>query len=286
MSGVVTLLAELPGASVEIGGLPVWVAVAYYGLLLLVYGGWVMFPGVMRGFLRRMAVWGGSTGSPRTEADSPRTSNKTRGLAVWMLVPAAFVASFAWSQAVMGDNRLGDDRMHVVFFDVGQGDAVFIETPSGRQVVVDGGARPLLMARLLGERMRFNDRNIDVVAASHPNSDHISGLLQVLERYDIGAVLERRIEYESATYEAWARAVDEEQKEGARMIEASAGQVIMLDSDVRLEAHGPPRELLRGTGSDADNASLVLRLTYGEVSFPAHRETYSRQASGQCWQAA
>ena len=61
--------------------------------------------------------------------------------------------------------------------------------------------------------------------------------------------------------------MDEEQTQGARMIEASVGQVIMLDSDVRLEVLGPPRELLRGTGSDADNASLVLRLIYGEVSF-------------------
>ena len=134
-------------------------------------------------------------------------------------------------------------------------------------MVVDGGERPLLMARLLGEHMRFNDRSIDIVAASHPNSDHIGGLLQVLERYDVGAVLERRIEYESATYEAWARAVDEEQTQGARVIEAGAGLAIMLDNDVRLEVLGPPRELLRGTGSDADNASLVLRLTYGEVSF-------------------
>ena len=64
-------------------------------------------------------------------------------------------------------------------------------------MVVDGGSDPLLMTRLLGERMRFNDRHIDIVAATHPNSDHIGGLAQVLERYDVGAVLERRIEYES-----------------------------------------------------------------------------------------
>ena len=48
-------------------------------------------------------------------------------------------------------------------------------------MVVDGGSDPLLMTRLLGERMRFNDRHIDIVAATHPNSDHIGGLAQVLE---------------------------------------------------------------------------------------------------------
>ena len=259
LTGVVALLAEVPGASIDLGGIAGAAVVGYYGALVLAY-----FAMRARGltWMGRTMELRGSTGSPRTESMS-----RSGQIAMWLLVPAAFAASFAWSQAVMGDNHLGDERLHVVFFDVGQGDAVFIETPSGRQVVVDGGAHPLLMARLLGERMRFNDRHIDIVAASHPNSDHIGGLLQVLERYDVGAVLERRIEYESATYEAWGRAVDEEQTQGARMIEAGAGLAIMLDNDVRLEVLGPPRELLRGTGSDADNASLVLRLTYGEVSF-------------------
>ena len=257
LTGVVALLAEAPGASIDIGGIAGAAVAGYYGALVLAYGAASGRSGAMRGILRRI-------GNARGSAGAPRAGNRFRNgrIAMWLLVPAAFAASFAWSQALSRD-----DHLRVVFFDVGQGDAVFIETPSGRQVVVDGGEHPLLMARLLGERMRFSDRHIDIVAASHPNSDHIGGLLQVLERYDVGAVLERRIEYESATYEAWTRAVDEEQTQGARMIEASAGRVIMLDNDVRLEALGPPRVLLRGTGSDADNASIVLRLVYGEVSF-------------------
>ena len=133
-------------------------------------------------------------------------------------------------------------------------------------MVVDGGAGALALTRLLGERIRFYDRHIDIVAVTHPHDDHVGGLAQVLERYDVGAVLERRIEYESAAYEAWARAVDAEVANGARVIEARVGQVIALDDDVRIEVLGPPRELLRGTDSDVDNASLVLRLVYGDVS--------------------
>ena len=261
LSSVVTLLAGLPGASVEIGGPPMPIIVAYYGLLLLVYGGWKMFPSAALGFFRRMAVRSGSTRSPRTAVDSPRTGNRAREAAMWLLLPAAFAASLAWSQALTRD-----DRLHVAFFDVGQGDAIFIETPRGRQMIVDGGAGALTLTRLLGERMRFYDRHIDVVAATHPHDDHVGGLAQVLERYDVGAVLERRVEYESGSYEAWARAVDAEAANGARVIEASAGQVITLDDDVMIEVLGPPRELPRGTESDVDNASLALRLVYGEVS--------------------
>ena len=263
LSGVVTLFAGLPGASVEIGVVGLPVVIAFYGVLILAYGAKVMFPGTVRGFLRRMAARRSPTSSPRRVGSlqqAAKTSPFGR-IAIWLLVPAAFVASLVWSQVITNDNRL-----HVMFFDVGQGDAIFIETPGGRQVVVDGGSDPLLMTRLLGERMRFNDRHIDIVAATHPNSDHIGGLAQVLERYDVGAVLDRRIEYESGAYEAWERLVDAEEAKGARVIEASAGQVIALDAVVRIEVLGPPPILLGGTESDADNASLVLRLVYREVS--------------------
>ena len=288
LSGVVGLMAELPGASIDIGGLPAWGVLAYYGLLLLVYGARTMFPSAARDLtsmdrLGKMVGLRDSTGSqptnsrpypnlspPRRKEPNLRDSKGTQRtgmssrlgrIAIWLLVPAAFAASLAWSQSLTGDGRL-----HVTFFDVGQGDAIFIETPRGRQMVIDGGASPLLMTRLLGERMRFYDRRIDIVVATHPHDDHIGGLAQVLERYDADMVLERRIEYESATYEAWARAVREEEAQGARVLEARAGQVIALDEDVSLEVLGPPITLPSGTESDADNASLVLRLVYGKVS--------------------
>ena len=276
LSGAVTLLARLPGASIDIGSIAGAAVVGYYSVLLLAYGVRVMFPGAVGVLLRRIATMYGST-DPQKGSILPRTESVSRSgrIAMWLLVPAAFVASLAWSQALTND-----DRLHVMFFDVGQGDAIFIETPGGRQVVVDGGSDPLLMTRLLGERMRFNDWHIDIVAATHPNSDHIGGLAQVLERFDVGAVLERRIEYESAAYQAWSRAVNAEMAQGARVIDASAGQVIALDADVRIEVLGPPPILLGGTESDADNASLVLRLVYGEVSILLTGDIFSEAERG------
>ena len=261
LSGVVTLLAGLPGAAVDVGRLPVWAVVAYYGALVVAYlaRGLTGMDGpstMLRAGMDRVIGLGGSTGSPRTKG-----SLRMKNLAMWLLVPAAFAASLAWSQAV-----IGDDRLRVAFFDVGQGDAIFIETPGGKQVVVDGGADPLLLTRLLGERMRFYDRRIDIVAATHPHGDHIGGLAQVLERYDVGAALERRVPYESAAYMAWARAVDAERADGATVIRARAGQVITLEDGIRLEVLGPPDALSGGAESDINNASLVLRLVYGDVS--------------------
>ena len=94
---------------------------------------------------------------------------------------------------------------------------------AGRQVVMDGGAHPLLMTRLLSERMRFYDRRIDIVAATHPHDDHIGGLLQVLERYDVGAVLQRRIEHTKARRIRHGRAPwTLRRADGAKVIQAIA----------------------------------------------------------------
>ena len=257
LSGVVTLLARLPGAAVDIGSLPAWAVVAYYGILLLAY--------FTAPRLRNLLSIHRQKSPARGEPVEPRRilsiDVNSRGIAMWLLVPTAFLASLAWSQALTQD-----DRLHVAFLDVGQGDAIFIETPSGKQIVVDGGAHPLLMTRLLSERMRFYDRRIDIVAATHPHDDHIDGLLQVLERYDVGAVLERRVQHDSAPYQAWTRAVDAERAQGAKVIEARAGQVITLDDGIRLEVLWPPDTLPSGADSDINNASLVLRLVYGDVS--------------------
>ncbi len=260
---VITLMAKLPGVSVDIGNIPVWAIVAYYCALVLAYGSKALSVEKIRGLLRRHAR-GNRRGYESSPRAAPRAEGgfRARGIVMWLLVPAVFAVSLAWSQTLVRD-----DRLRVVFFDVGQGDAVFIETPGGKQVVVDGGADPRPMMRLLGERMQFNDRKLDIVAATHPHSDHVGGLAEVLKRYEVSAVLERRIEeYESAPYEEWARAVNAEEELGAIALEASAGMIIALDGGARIEVLGPPRTLLSGTESDADNASLVLRLIYGDVS--------------------
>ncbi|MYC07690.1 MAG: ComEC/Rec2 family competence protein [Chloroflexi bacterium] len=294
LSGVVTMLSGLPGVSVEIGNVPAWAVAVYYGALALAYGVFAMFPWQARSLWQRMngvqttggndaaasengnrdaaARTTGEHGSAKeavsqdesSGVSSPRAGGSARKfahIAVWLLVPAAFVASLAWSQALSRD-----DLLRVAFLDVGQGDAIFIETPRGRQVLVDGGTDGLVLARLLGERMRFNDKHLDMVVATHPHTDHIGGLTLALERYDVGAILERRIEYESAAYEAWSRAVSDEQSQGATVVQARAGQVIALDENTRLEVIWPMDELLHGTTSDADNASVALRLVHGDVS--------------------
>ncbi|MCB0084408.1 MAG: ComEC/Rec2 family competence protein, partial [Caldilineaceae bacterium] len=72
-----------------------------------------------------------------------------------------------------------DGRLHVYFLDIGQGDGIFIQTPSGRQVLIDGGASPQTLMSELGAVMPFWDRAIDLLVLTHPDGDHMNAQIEV-----------------------------------------------------------------------------------------------------------
>ena len=155
-------------------------------------------------------------------------------------------------------------RARVVFIDVGQGDAIFISTPGGQQVLIDGGPGPLDTVRFLGRVMPFRDRTIEMVVLTHAHNDHVNGLIEVLDRYEVEQIVQRQVEYVSTPYETWP---SRSRTGGTRVTEALAGQVIPLGDGAYLEVVSPADRLLRGTPSDVNNASVAMRLVYGEVSF-------------------
>ena len=147
---------------------------------------------------------------------------------------------------------------------MGQGDSALITTPSGKQVLVDGGPDPDLAAQRLGASIPFWDRSIDVAVLTHAHADHVTGMVEALRRYDVGYVIESRAAYESLPYEIWRNAVTEE---NATVIVASRGQVIDFGDGVTMTVVNPPEPRLTGTSSDVDNASVVLRFVYGSTAF-------------------
>ena len=159
---------------------------------------------------------------------------------------------------------LSDAKLRVAFIDVGQGDAIFITTPGGSQVLVDGGPDPVELVHFLGRNMPFRDRTIELVVLTHAHSDHVNGLIEVLRRYKVEQVLEREIEFEGPSYQAWRKAVAEE---GAEVTQAREGQLIALDGGGFMQVVSPGEKLLRGTSDEVNNASVVLKLVYGDFSF-------------------
>jgi competence protein ComEC len=167
-----------------------------------------------------------------------------------------FLGFFAW-------RGLPDGRLHVVFLDVGQGDAIFIQTPSGQQVLVDGGPSERVLLSQLGRHMPFWDRTIDAVLLTHPDLDHVTGLVPVLERYRVDTVIHRPMELDSEVYDYWLQLVE---AEGATVYRGEAGLRLALDEGLDVVVLHPGAELVSGEEGSANNNSVVTRLTYGQVS--------------------
>jgi len=174
----------------------------------------------------------------------------------FLILTALFAATiFIWSTIF---SLLSGDVLKVVFFDIGQGDSIFIETPAKRQILIDGGPDKSVLEKL-GEAMPFYDRSIDLVILTHPDSDHITGLVSVLEYFEVGHILVSGFKGDSAVYSQWEKIIEEKK---IPLTVAQAGQKVIFPSGAVLEILWPDQSRME-TISLANNASVVGRLIYG-----------------------
>ena len=148
--------------------------------------------------------------------------------------------------------------LEINFFDVGQGDAIFIETPKHRQILIDGGP-DLTILEKLGRKMPFWDRYIDLIILSHPEADHLTGLIEVAKRYKIGGILTTGIIRETAQYEEWAEIIKEE---NIPIYIAQADGVVNLDNDIKLFVLYPFESLSGKIIKESNNTSIVAKLVF------------------------
>jgi competence protein ComEC len=235
----VRLVAQIPRASVPVRT-ESWMVLAYYTLLL----------GLTWWFRnsreRRREIWG--------KLRDWLSSNLRTRLLVGASAVLLVLALAAW-------RSLPDGKLHIFFLDVGQGDAIFIQTPSGRQALIDGGPSPSVLLSQLGRRMPFWDRTLDLVVLTHPDEDHISGLVPVLERYQVDTVVWRELGCQDPICDRWRQLMGEV---GATVYNGEAGLAVELDRGLRMEVLHPGAELLIADGYN-DN-SIVTRLSYGAAS--------------------
>jgi len=178
----------------------------------------------------------------------------------WLVLPLLVVAILVWSVAL----TTPDDKLHVSFLDVGQGDAILIQMPNGQNILIDGGPDPQKINLELSKKLPFWDRTIDLVVCTQPQADHVTGLVDVLQRYKVKQVLESGVSYNSSIYQIWRNLVEEKQ---IKRNTAQAGQEIDLGNGIKMEVLNPPESLWQGTSDDVDNNGVVLRLSWGKFSF-------------------
>lgn len=183
-----------------------------------------------------------------------RRSVRVKGAAILVLLVLTLCI---WYAAVREDAR---GLLTVSFLDVGQGDSIFIRAPSGRQVLIDGG-RGTGVLRELARVVPWYDRSIDVVIPTHPDADHISGLIDVLARFRADTVIHSSVEGDTKTFAAFNTAVADE---NARDVVAMRGQIVDLGGGARLEILFPDRLVPH---VDTNDGCVVVRLVYGTTAF-------------------
>ena len=166
------------------------------------------------------------------------------------------VTAFIWQSAFAKT----PGKLTVAFLNVGQGDSIYIEGPDGTQLLVDGGPDRTVLSRL-GSIMPLADRSIDVVIATHPDQDHISGLVDVLSLYDVHYVFEPGIGKDTNAYKALEHVVAEKQ---IPRILARRGMRIPLGGGAEFRILFPDRDI---ESDDTNDDSIVAEVRYGKTCF-------------------
>lgn len=175
-----------------------------------------------------------------------------------ILVAALVLANlFVW--LAVFERRPGE-MLSVYFLDVGQGDAILIESPSKGRMLIDGGKNRQVLSEL-GKVLPFADKRIDVVLATHPDADHIGGLPEVVSRYDVGLFLESGAESDSSIEDELEKRLEER---GVERMLARRGMVVNFGDGATLTIFFPNQDV---SNWETNRASVVGKLTYGDIDF-------------------
>ena len=150
--------------------------------------------------------------------------------------------------------------LKVTFLDVGQGDAIFIESPTGNQFLIDGGPGTSIL-NALGRVMPFYDKTIDAVLTTHPDQDHIGGIPEVLKNYTVGEYIDSGATSSTGTF---LELKNELAKNNTKTEIAIAGEVIDLGGGAYLKILYPENDL---KSKDTNENSVIAKLYYGNSTF-------------------
>lgn len=160
---------------------------------------------------------------------------------------------------------LPDGKVHAYILDVGQGDASIIVSPSGKQIIVDGGPDLTLLSHL-GQRLPFFDRTIELLILTHPNQDHITAIPQLLQTYTIRSVLLSHTQSSLPTYQQILGNIS---TKGMRVLTPDPTVDIDMGDGLILDIIWPIENVWKGmweniTNDDVNNRSVVFRAMKGK----------------------
>lgn len=151
---------------------------------------------------------------------------------------------------------LSGGELEVHFIDVGQGDSILIQTTS-KNILIDGGNRGNIALNYLNNR---GIETLDLVIGTHPHADHIGGLINVMEAIPVREVIDPGVVHTTKTFEDYLTLIDEK---NIKFSEGRAGMTRDLGGGAAMQIIHPSSP----SSSHLNNASIVARVTFGQISF-------------------
>ncbi len=177
-----------------------------------------------------------------------------------ILAALLLVAIFIWLAIF---ELAPSDRVKIDFLDVGQGSAILILAPGDNQVLIDGGPSDVVLAKL-GKALPIFDRKIELLILTHPDADHLSGLVEVLKRYEVGQILETGIVANSAEYKVWNDLI---KTKNVPVVFARADDIVKIADNLSIKILYPLGKINGQDFSKNTNAtSIVGKIIYGHNS--------------------
>lgn len=178
---------------------------------------------------------------------------------VWGLLSILFLFTISvWSEVFVLSRAA---PLEVTFLDVGEGDSILIEISSLTRILVDGGPGRKVLERL--PRNLFFKKGFDLLVLTHPDQDHMEGLVEVVDKYPVKSIYWTRVKKEGAIYSALLEKVEEEkieQRIALRGRDFRAGEA-------RVETLFPFEDLSGKKIKVSNAGSVVLRVCFGQTSF-------------------
>ena len=151
------------------------------------------------------------------------------------------------------------DTLRVNYIDVGQGDSIFIQLPNKETMLIDAG-EAYEVDNVINYLNNLGITKIDYAVGTHPHTDHIGGLEEVINTFDIGSIYMPRASSTSKTYEDLLTTIS---NKGLKIKTAKSGVVVLDDDNLKLEFIAPNSD----SYSELNNYSAVLKLTYLDNTF-------------------
>lgn len=152
-----------------------------------------------------------------------------------------------------------NDLLKVHYLDVGQGDSIFIELPNNETMLIDA-AESYQSENIINYLKNLNYQKIDYVIGTHPHTDHIGGLKDIINTFEIGKIYMPKVVSTTKTYESLLMAIKDK---NLKINTAKAGISIIDTDTLKINILAPNNS----TYTELNNYSAVTKITYGTTKF-------------------